>query len=205
VEEKLVESFEKDGNMLRIGMSGLVLIEDRTAPKKSARAKKELEATRRLLQELEEKQKTQQQQVDAQKAAEVEKEALENFGLFDMGNQEEGGKSQTELTDGMQLSKAGASTVDGSEGGKVISDPTAMSKQAVENLRKKLGEIKKGNLEITNAGKGKASQSIAKKLVEEVLAKMRAAGTNETIKDRDRHTGCVSHGDRPRGQLRRQE
>jgi hypothetical protein len=80
VEEKLVESFAKDGNALRIGTSGLVVFEDRTAPKKSAKAEQELEETKKLLQELEERQKTLQRQVDAQKAAEAEKEARESLG-----------------------------------------------------------------------------------------------------------------------------
>jgi hypothetical protein len=143
VEEKLVESFAKDGNTLRIGTSGLVVFEDRTAPKKSAKAEQELEETKRLLRELEEKQKTLQRQVDAQKAAEAEKEALESFGLFDLGNQETDGESQTKSTDGTQSSEAGTSAADGGEVGKVTSDPTALSKMVVENLRQKLKKSRK--------------------------------------------------------------
>jgi hypothetical protein len=194
VEEKLVESFAKDGNALRIGTSGLVVFEDRTAPKKSAKAEQELEETKKLLQELEERQKTLQRQVDAQKAAEAEKEARESFGLFDLGNQETDGESQTQSTDGMQSTEAGTSETDGGEVGKVISNPTALSKMQVVNLRQKLEEIKKSNLEIVNSGKGKVtSQSTAKKTVEEVLAEMRAAGTNETIRDMGRaQTGATA-------------
>jgi hypothetical protein len=194
VEEKLVESFEKDGNALRIGTSGLVVFEDRTAPKKSAKAEQELEETKKLLQELEERQKTLQRQVDAQKAAEAEKEARESLGLFDLGNQESDGESQTQSTDGMQSTEAVTSETDGGEVGKVTSDPTALSKMQVGHLRQKLEEIKKSNLEIVNGGKGKVtSQPTAKKTVEEVLAEMRAAGTNETIRDMGRaQTGATA-------------
>jgi hypothetical protein len=194
VEEKLVESFAKDGNALRIGTSGLVVFEDRTAPRKSAKVEQELEETKMLLQELEEKQKTLQRQVDAQKAAEAEKEARESLGLFDLGNQETDGESQTQSTDGMQSTEAGTSEADGGEAGKVTSDPTALSKMQMGNLRQKLEEIKKSNLEIVNGGKGKVtSQPTAKKTVEEVLAEMRAAGTNETIRDMGRaQTGATA-------------
>jgi hypothetical protein len=54
VEEKLVESFKKDNNCLRLGMSGLVRFEDLMEGKRSFRAERELEEKRRPLLELEE-------------------------------------------------------------------------------------------------------------------------------------------------------
>jgi hypothetical protein len=94
----------------------------------------------------------------------------------------------------MQSTEAVTSETDGGEVGKVTSDPTALSKMQVGNLRQKLEEIKKSNLEIVNGGKGKVtSQPTAKKTVEEVLAEMRAAGTNETIRDMGRaQTGATA-------------
>jgi hypothetical protein len=80
-----------------------------------------------------------------------------------------------------------ATTVDDRGEEKVTFPPMATSKQPMENIQKKLKELRKGNLAIMNTGEGKVtSQSTSKKLVQEMLAEMRAIGTNDTIRDLDK-------------------
>jgi hypothetical protein len=89
VEEKLVDIFEKDGAVLRLGTSGLTKFEDRTEKKKARRTRTELEENTRQLEMLTARNEELQRQIAMEEAVQGAQQAQQS--LATMGIQEKDG------------------------------------------------------------------------------------------------------------------
>ena len=161
VEEKLVECFETDGATLRLGTSGLVAFENRTAKKKAGREEKMLEETKRQLEELEARKIELQRTIANQEAA---KQAEANTGGLeglDLQETNEEAEAESKRTSGA-LSPTGSGT--GAE--------SQFTAKEIQEWQEEAARV----------------QEAVRKEVEEALAKMQEAGTNANIRNIGKET-----------------